>query len=84
MTSRRKFFSNLAASVATLVTAHALPLQKVKRLLEPEFEEREIVIKYNVLTGSDDDLPPLDTILRYKVALMNDGTPPQWEVLKNK
>ena len=34
--TRRGFLSNLVASVATLVTAHALPLQKVGRLLEVE------------------------------------------------
>jgi len=36
MLNRRKFFRNLAASVATLVTAHALPLQKIGRLFETE------------------------------------------------
>ena len=36
--NRRKFFQNLVASVATLVTAHALPLQKIGRLLKQEDE----------------------------------------------
>lgn len=32
--NRRKFFSNLVGSVAVLVTAHALPLQRVRRVIE--------------------------------------------------